>query len=88
MITSKPDRKHRVIERRIETLEDRICLTAAVDVIRGDLLVRGDSDGDVEINALGEGVYEVTDNGGVGGDRRRSQTGYPNPPGHQESDGK
>lgn len=65
MITSKPDRKHRVIERRIETLEDRICLTAAVDVIRGDLLVRGDSDGDVEINALGEGVYEVTDNGAL-----------------------
>lgn len=49
--------------RKLENLEDRLCLTVAVGVVDGDLLVRGEADGPVEINAVGEHAYEVYDNG-------------------------
>lgn len=49
-----------------ETLENRraLAVTAAVSA-GGDLIVSGDADGAVEIVAVSEGAYRVTDNGVV-----------------------
>lgn len=63
MKNTTPFTKNRFLGRQMETLEERLCLTVAVDVIRGDLVVSGDADGEVAIHAMGDGVYEVTDNG-------------------------
>lgn len=48
---------------RIEPLEDRVCLTVSVELTHTDLVVRGDSDGSVEITAAADGMFEATDNG-------------------------
>src|SRR5262245_62043091 len=50
--------------RRFEPLENRMCLSVSVAVTDGDLVVSGDADGAVEIVAVSDGVYRVTDNGG------------------------
>jgi hypothetical protein len=49
--------------RRFEALENRLCLSVSVAVNDGDLVVSGDADGAVEIVAVSEGAYRVTDNG-------------------------
>jgi hypothetical protein len=49
--------------RRFEPLENRLCLSVSVAVTDGDLVVSGDADGAVEIVAVSEGAYRVTDNG-------------------------
>ena len=48
-----------------EQLETRLCLTVAVDVDEGDLIVSGDADGAVEIIAVDETTFQVTDAGGA-----------------------
>lgn len=50
---------------RIESLEHRLALAVTAAVSDGDLIVRGDADGTVEIVAVGAGAYQVTDNGNV-----------------------
>lgn len=50
---------------RFEPLENRICLTVSASVVDGDLVVTGDADGAVEIVAVGEGTYQVSDAGVV-----------------------
>jgi hypothetical protein len=49
--------------RRIEPLENRLCLSVSVAVTDGDLIVSGDADGAVEIVAVSEGAFQVSDNG-------------------------
>lgn len=49
--------------RRFEPLENRLCLSVSVAVTDGDLVVSGDADGAVEIVAVSEGAFRVTDNG-------------------------
>jgi hypothetical protein len=52
--------------RKFEALENRFCLAVAANVTNGgDLVVEGDADGAVEIVAVGDGAYRVTDNGVV-----------------------
>ena len=52
--------------RGIEALEVRRCLTVAATLSDdGDLIVVGDADGAVEIVALDEGSYQISDNGVV-----------------------
>jgi hypothetical protein len=46
-------------------LEHRLCLSVSAAVSDGDLIVEGDADGAVEIVAVSEGAYRVTDNGVV-----------------------
>jgi hypothetical protein len=46
-----------------ESLESRLCLAVTATVSDGDLLVQGDADGLVEIVAVSNGAYRVTDNG-------------------------
>lgn len=48
-----------------ESLENRLCLSVNATVSGGDLIVSGDADGAVEIVAVGQGSYRVTDNGVV-----------------------
>jgi len=48
-----------------EPLERRLCLTVAVQVDNGDLIVDGQSDGPVEITAVAEGTFQVVDDGAV-----------------------
>jgi hypothetical protein len=48
---------------RIETLEKRLALAVTAAVVDGDLVIEGDADGAVEIVAVGDGNYQVTDNG-------------------------
>ena len=49
----------------IESLESRRCLTVLVEVSNGDLIVSGQADGLVDIAAVEQGVFRVTDNGVV-----------------------
>src|SRR5262249_26383604 len=49
----------------VERLENRYCLTVAVTVDNGDLVVSGDADGAVEITAVDATTYQVKDNGVV-----------------------
>ncbi len=51
--------------RRFESLENRLCLSVSVAVTDGDLVVQGDADGAVEIVAVSDGAFRVTDNGVV-----------------------
>jgi hypothetical protein len=48
-----------------EPLENRLCLSVTATVSDGDLIVEGDADGAVEIVAVSEGAFRVTDNGVV-----------------------
>src|SRR5262245_37683048 len=48
-----------------EPLENRLCLSVTATVSDGDLIVKGDADGAVEIVAASEGAFRVTDNGVV-----------------------
>ena len=47
------------IQRAIEPLEARLCLTVVASVDDGDLLVEGDADGVVEIIAQGNGTFHT-----------------------------
>ena len=47
----------------IERLENRVYLTVTASVSDGDLVVEGQADGAVEITAVEEGKFVVTDNG-------------------------
>ena len=52
--------------RKFEALENRLCLTVTANVTDGgDLVVEGDADGAVEIVAVSDGAYRVTDAGVV-----------------------
>ena len=52
--------------RKFEALENRLFLAVTASVTDGgDLIVEGDADGAVEIVAVSEGAYRVTDNGVV-----------------------
>ena len=52
--------------RKFEALENRLFLAVTASVTDGgDLVVEGDADGAVEIVAVSEGAYRVTDNGVV-----------------------
>ena len=46
-----------------EALEPRRALAVSATVTDGDLVITGDADGAVEIVAVGDGSYQVTDNG-------------------------
>ena len=48
---------------RLELLEPRRCLTVAVEVTAGDLLIHGEPDGPVVVTADEDGAFQVTDNG-------------------------
>ena len=48
--------------RNLEALESRLCLTVVVDLSPdGDLVVEGNADGPVEILALDEDTYQISD---------------------------
>lgn len=51
--------------RAIGQLESRLCLTVAVEVDDGDLIVDGQADVAVEIVAVDQGTFQVSNNGGV-----------------------
>lgn len=55
----------RQILRRVEQFEDRICLAVSATISAGDLVVTGTPDGAVEILAVDEDTYQVSDNGVV-----------------------
>ena len=65
----KQKRNMRMKQRKLnqyESLENRICLTVSAAVTdAGNLLVSGDADGPVEIRALGDGAFSVTDGDSV-----------------------
>ncbi|MCH2182573.1 MAG: hypothetical protein MK108_11260 [Mariniblastus sp.] len=46
-----------------EKFEDRLCLTVAVAVHHGSMVVHGDADGAVEVVGVGERTFTVSDNG-------------------------
>ena len=46
-----------------EALESRICLAASAVVDEGDLVISGDAEGDIEIVAVGAGLFEVSEGG-------------------------
>ena len=46
-----------------EILESRICLAASAVVNDGDLVITGDTEGDIEIIAVGDGLFEVYEDG-------------------------
>src|SRR5262245_65497758 len=48
-----------------EPLENRLCLSVTAAVSDGDLIIKGDADGAVEIVAVSDGAFRVTDNGVV-----------------------
>ena len=63
---AKLSKKKRLGRQGFERLEDRICLTLETMLSNdGDLIVTGAADGNVEIVALSEDSYQVTDNGEV-----------------------
>ena len=48
-----------------EPLEPKLCLSVSAAVTGGNLIVKGDADGAVEIVAVSSGAYRVVDNGVV-----------------------
>ncbi|MEM8945360.1 MAG: hypothetical protein AAGD11_09265 [Planctomycetota bacterium] len=50
---------------KAESLESRICLAASAVVDDGDLVISGDAEGDIEIVAVGAGLYQVSEGGVV-----------------------
>ena len=46
-----------------QKFEDRICLTVAVGVHHGSMVVHGDADGPVEVVGVGDHSFSVSDNG-------------------------
>ena len=59
----KPTRRTRLFG--IEQLEGRLCLSVTAQVTAGALIVEGLADGPVEIKAVEQGKFEVTDNGAL-----------------------
>lgn len=49
--------------RTLESLESRIALTVAAEIINGNLIVSGEADGAVAIVGSANGNYSITDNG-------------------------
>ncbi len=50
---------------QFERLEDRICLTVSATVTNGHLVITGEPDGAVQINAVAANTFQVVDNGVV-----------------------
>ncbi len=49
----------------VEQLEERLCLAVSASVVNGSLVVTGEPNGAVQINALAATTYQVIDNGAV-----------------------
>ncbi len=49
----------------METLESKVCLTVSVSFADGSLLISGDADGTVEVEANSEQLLQISDNGNL-----------------------